>query len=273
MRRARSSSVRSERNTGVPSPRTASARSSAATSPASDLSPLRARRCLARRCSTDPRSASTRSSSSSPSWSAGSSPSPAAQHDQQRVAVTDVAEQAAAEPLAGTAPGGEAGDVLELERGVDAPLRLRHLGEQVDALVGQLGHALGRVEAGGRLEPGQRAVQLTVAGVRSSDESESLRHPFRVPTRGRAPSVDYRGAPHVEEDEEAEAARPPQQGEPRQAPERREPVLAGPESWRIRALIRCASDLRRPFGRCASGSRWYGRQSYQGVSTSASRLA
>src|SRR5207237_8977358 len=77
-------------------------------------------------------------------------------HDREDgVGVTQRPEQPAPETLARLSSRREAGDEVDLERRMDALLRLRHLGEAIDAVVGKRRHTLGRLEAGRGADAGE----------------------------------------------------------------------------------------------------------------------
>src|SRR4030095_16005494 len=83
-------------------------------------------------------------------------------------------ESPASAPSAGRPARAEPRDEVDLERGVDELLRLRHLGQSVDTIVRQRRDTLGRLEAGRGDESGERAEEPRVPRVRQTDETEML---------------------------------------------------------------------------------------------------
>ena len=96
-----------------------------------------------------------------------------AQHDQDRVAVAQRAEDLRAESLARLRPGRQ-GEVHELEARRDRLLRLRHLGERAQALVGEARHADRGLVLAGDGQPGEGAEQTVRARAGETHETEVL---------------------------------------------------------------------------------------------------
>ena len=105
------------------------------------------------------------------------------EHEDDRVDLADVGEELVAEPFTLARPLDEATDVDDLDGGVDDVLRLRHRGEAIEPVVGDLGDADVRILRGERVRGGERTttgecvVQRTLARVGEADQTETFHEP------------------------------------------------------------------------------------------------
>ena len=105
-----------------------------------------------------------------------------AEDEDDGIDLADVGEELVAQPFALARPLDEPADVDDLHRGVDDVAALRHLGQPVEPVVGDLGDpdvgVLGGegVRRGERAATGQRVVQRALAGVGQPDQPEAF-HP------------------------------------------------------------------------------------------------
>ncbi len=141
-----------------------------------------------------------------------------AQHDEDRVGVAQRAEELAAEPFARLGAGRQR-EVHELEACGHDLLRLGHHRKAIETLVGDCRDSDRGLVLTRRREAGERTEQAVRAGAGEPDESEVFHRLRRLSTTllGSPEARNTTGAArHEQEDEEAQAAGPPQQGEPRQ---------------------------------------------------------
>ena len=102
------------------------------------------------------------------------------EHEHDGVDLADVGEELVAETLALAGTLDEPADVDDLDRGVDDVLRLRHRGEPIEPVVGDLGDADVRILRGERVRGGERTtagecvVERTLARVGEADQTETF---------------------------------------------------------------------------------------------------
>ena len=131
------------------------------------------------------------------------------EHEHDRVDLADVGEELVAEPLTLARPLDEPTDVDDLDGGVDDVLRLRHRGEAIEPVVGDLGDADVRVLRGERVRGGEGptagecVVQRTLARVGEADQTETFHEPPEATERGWCAGSDPAHQPRHRQTSEA----------------------------------------------------------------------